>query len=105
MIVNVDISSALFYKSGPLVELCMEFLGVRGNAGQYLTSAMDRRRKNDLLKFIRNLNVETLDHEGHTRRRGIKAFSDQGADQEKFDLDGRQVTVAVSNVSDHDPPP
>ncbi|KAG8898432.1 hypothetical protein FRC01_010915, partial [Tulasnella sp. 417] len=58
MIINLDISSAAFYKPGPLIKLCLDYLGrsPESDPTPVLTATrFDPRVKRDLLKFIRNL--------------------------------------------------
>ncbi|KAG8992734.1 hypothetical protein FRB90_000927 [Tulasnella sp. 427] len=96
MVINVDISSAAFYKSGPLIKICMEYLGKSADAdpAQFLSAnRLDTRTRKDLAKFIRNLNVRTT-RNGESRVRAIKDISDRGADTLMFPLDGGgQISV------------
>ncbi|KAG8952529.1 hypothetical protein FRC00_006749 [Tulasnella sp. 408] len=82
MVINVDTSSAAFYKSGPLIKVCLEYLGRSPEADptQVLSaSRLDARTRRDLLKFIRNLNVRTQ-RGVETRIRAIRDISEKGAD-------------------------
>ncbi|KAG9047215.1 hypothetical protein FS837_002809 [Tulasnella sp. UAMH 9824] len=89
MIINVDIGSAAFYKSGPLIKVCLEYLGNNPEADptQFLSgSRLDAQTRRDLLKFIRNLNVCTQGN-GERRVRAIKDISEKGADTLTFLVD------------------
>lgn len=90
MVINVDISSAAFYKGGPLIRVCLEYMGRSPDADpvQFLSGArLDVRTRKDLLKFIRNLNVRTA-RKDETRVRSIKDISDKGADAITFTPEG-----------------
>ncbi|KIO29135.1 hypothetical protein M407DRAFT_21707 [Tulasnella calospora MUT 4182] len=89
MVINVDISSAAFYKSGPLIKVCLEYLGrsPEGDPVQFLSAnRLDARTRRDLLKFIRNLNVRTQ-RNGEARVRAIKDINEKGADTLMFSTD------------------
>ncbi|KAG8946718.1 hypothetical protein FRC04_011496 [Tulasnella sp. 424] len=96
MVINVDISSAAIYKSGPLIKVCLEYMGKSpdGDPLQFLSvNRLDQRTRRDLLKFIRNLTVRT-NRNGEIRDRAIKDISEKGADTLDFPLDeGGRITV------------
>ncbi|KAG8946717.1 hypothetical protein FRC04_011495 [Tulasnella sp. 424] len=98
MVINVDISSAAFYKSGPLIKVCLEYMGRSpdGDPLQFLAAnRLDQRTRKDLLKFIRNLTVRTT-RNGQSNNRSIKDISDKGADNLMFKLeDGSSISVAA----------
>ncbi|KAG9050899.1 hypothetical protein FS837_001553, partial [Tulasnella sp. UAMH 9824] len=90
MMINLDISSAAFYKSGSLIKLCLEYLGrsPESEPTAVLTATrFDPRTKRDLLKFIRNLKVRTRRNGTETQERGIKDLSEKGADALMFKKD------------------
>ncbi|KAG9005743.1 hypothetical protein FRB94_001309 [Tulasnella sp. JGI-2019a] len=96
MVVNLDISTGTFYKGGPLIGLCLEFLGVYGNPEPHLTGRIDKRKRNDLIKFIRNLKVKTQKKGEGPKIRPIKDLSKDGADDHMFpQADGNMTTVAA----------
>ncbi|KAG9022175.1 hypothetical protein FRB95_000611 [Tulasnella sp. JGI-2019a] len=96
MVVNLDISTGTFYKGGPLIGLCLEFLGVYGNPELHLTGRIDKRKRNDLIKFIRNLKVKTQKSGEGSKIRPIKDLSRDGADDHMFPLvDGNMTTIAA----------
>ncbi|KIO29143.1 hypothetical protein M407DRAFT_21713 [Tulasnella calospora MUT 4182] len=75
MVINADISAAAFYKSGPLIKLCLEYLGANPEANpvQFLSATrLDHRKRRDLAKFLRNLNVQ-ITRSGQTKQYSIKA--------------------------------
>ena len=97
MFINVDISTGLFFKSGPLIALCLELLGAPPNADptQYLGKNMNARAKNELLKYIRNLKVKTERRGQGAQVRQIKDISEKVADEHTFATDVGSTTVAV----------
>ncbi|KAG8958174.1 hypothetical protein FRC00_002972, partial [Tulasnella sp. 408] len=98
MLINVDISSAAFYKSGSPIKLCLEYLGrsPEEDPSQFLSgSGLNARTRRDLLKFIRGLNVRTQRNGEAGRVRAIKDISEKGADNLMFTTeDGRTISVA-----------
>lgn len=100
--INLDISSAAFYKSGSLIKLCLEYLGrsPESDPTSVLTATrFDPRVKRDLLKFIRNLKVRTRRNGTETQERGIKDLSDKGADALMFKKDdGGLTSVQVGSL-------
>lgn len=98
MVINADISAAAFYKSGPLIKLCLEYLGANPDANpvQFLSATrLDARARRDLAKFLRNLNIQ-ITRSGQTKHFSIKAVSEQGASNFLFDRDGTMISIAVS---------
>ncbi|KAG9047218.1 hypothetical protein FS837_002812, partial [Tulasnella sp. UAMH 9824] len=96
MVVNVDISSAAFYKPGPLIGLCLEYLEAspKANPVQFLSSnRLNTRTRVALAKFLRTLRVRTT-HGGNTRVRSIRSVSEQGANNLPFELNGTMISVA-----------
>ncbi|KAG8923760.1 hypothetical protein FRC01_012373, partial [Tulasnella sp. 417] len=102
MVVNVDISSAAFYKSGPLIKVCLEYMGRSPESDPVPVLSgprLDARNRRDLLKFIRNLNVRTQ-RNGESRVRTIKDISEKGADTLTFASDdGGTTSVALSKTA------
>lgn len=100
MVVNVDISSAAFYKPGQLIKLCLDYLEAspEANPVQFLNSnRLNTRTRVDLAKFLRTLRVRTT-HGGKTRVRSIRSVSEEGANNLSFESNGTMITVAVSVV-------
>ncbi|KIO16425.1 hypothetical protein M407DRAFT_33926 [Tulasnella calospora MUT 4182] len=96
MVINVDISSAAFYKPGPLIKLCLDYLGAstEGNPVQFLSSnRLNTRSRIDLAKFLRGLYVRTT-RGGETRLRSIRNVSEEGANARLFELNGTMISVA-----------
>ena len=99
MLINVDISTGVMYKEGPLLGLCREFIGGReANALAPRRGFPDRERVK-LQRFLTGVRVYTKNpHTGlidRTRPRIVKRLSSAGANDLTFSLrDGTQMTVA-----------
>lgn len=54
MLINVDISTGMMYKDGPLINLCLEFLGQPGNNPNLLSMAagFPPARRHNLQRFV-----------------------------------------------------
>lgn len=108
MLVNIDISTGTMYKHGPLIPLCMEFLGVRNNVQALCPSqpgqhgGMDNRDRIRLQRFLSGIRVVVnvrrpgqAQGQGHRPPRVVKKISERGASQLTFSLrEGGQMTVA-----------
>ncbi|CAK5272548.1 unnamed protein product [Mycena citricolor] len=98
MVINVDISTGVMYKPGPLIGLCLEFLDQpRSNPAQLLTSrGLDDRTRLRLGRFLAGVRVETKDAGSNARRaRVIRKLSQKGANELTFQMrDGQTKTVA-----------
>ncbi|KDQ64588.1 hypothetical protein JAAARDRAFT_116696 [Jaapia argillacea MUCL 33604] len=99
MLINVDISTGTMYKPGPLLDLCLEFLG---RSGQPLALAPARglpdRERIRLQRFITGIRVITVsaDPTAVSRTpRVIKKLSSAGASDLTFTMrEGGSLTVA-----------
>jgi len=93
LFINVDISSGLMYKPGPLIGVCLEALDAPGNQPAVLSAGLDRQRRQKLSKFLRGVRVEYGKKD--TRKGSIQGLSEKGANQEMFtDSAGRVLSVA-----------
>ncbi|KAK2460730.1 hypothetical protein APHAL10511_007200 [Amanita phalloides] len=96
LIVNVDTSTGMMYRAGPLIELCLEFLGHPGRP-ELLSPAKgfpDRERLK-LQKFINNLKVQiSTGTSGPPKFGVIRGISRFGADKITFDHNGTRTNVA-----------
>ncbi|KAJ7616353.1 argonaute-like protein [Mycena polygramma] len=99
MLINVDISTGVMYKPGPLIKLCLEFLNERDPA--ILSARLDDRRRIKLGRFIAGMRVETKDASrtaqgGVSRARVVRRLSNEGANTVTFIMrGGRSMTVAA----------
>jgi len=92
------------YKSGPLIDLCLDFFGRPGNPAILApTRGLPERERHRLSRFLTNIRVitPTLRSSNASGRppnpRVVKRLSSQSAKDFRFNLsDGRSTTVAVS---------
>lgn len=98
MVINVDITSGAFYKRGPLIPLCLEYLEKSPTADprQFLSEGtLTARNRASLAKFLRGLPVLTPRTRGADPRT-IKNVSANGASNVMFEsTDGQAMSVAV----------
>lgn len=104
MAIEVDISSAAFYKSGPLVKLRLEYLGASPeiDLARFLNANnLDARTRRGLAKFLRNLNVITP-YKAGANPKSIKNFSEEEANNVLLEANDTTTSVAVKNVSEEE---
>ncbi|KAJ7690020.1 argonaute-like protein [Mycena olivaceomarginata] len=91
MLINVDISTGVMYQPGPLINLCLSFLGQ--NDPLVLSRNLEDRRRIKLARFLAGIRVETRDA---SRNPGSgTALTQQGASDVTFVMrEGRTMTVA-----------
>jgi eukaryotic translation initiation factor 2C len=97
--VNVDITTGIMYKTGPLFGLCLEVIAdlhsIPGELDPRLLAPaqglMDATRL-DLSRFFKGARVTIEGGDG--RLRVIRGFSSHGANETLFDKDGKQMSVA-----------
>jgi eukaryotic translation initiation factor 2C len=58
LLLNVDISAAAMYRSGPLIDLCMEFLGL-SSIVQLLPRNLSEAQKRSLSNFLQPVLITT----------------------------------------------
>ncbi|KAJ7321835.1 argonaute-like protein [Mycena albidolilacea] len=98
MLINVDISTGVMYQPGPLINLCLSFLGQ--NDPLILSRNLDDRRRVKLARFLAGIRVETRDASrnpgsGASRARVVRKLTQQGASDVTFVMrEGRTMTVA-----------
>ncbi|KAA1466451.1 argonaute-like protein [Dentipellis sp. KUC8613] len=97
MLINVDISTGAMYKPGPLLSLCLEFLGKRGQPDA-LNGKIPERERLRVQKFISGIRILTPSSKGarpNASPRVVKRLSKNGANELTFRLgDGPTMTVA-----------
>ncbi|KAF8145988.1 argonaute-like protein [Mycena galopus ATCC 62051] len=102
MLINVDISTGVMYQSGPLIKLCLSFLGLNMNDPLQLSRNLDDRRRIKLSRFITGIRVETQDatrdpnpNNAVRRARVVRKLSQLGASDVTFQMRGGETkTVA-----------
>ncbi|KAJ7284419.1 argonaute-like protein [Mycena rebaudengoi] len=94
MLINVDISTGVMYSPGPLIQLCLKFLG--NNNPNILTRQLPDRQRVSLGRFIAGIRVKTKDAgSGAERTRVVRKLTREGANEITFTLrEGRSMTVA-----------
>ncbi|KAJ7500499.1 argonaute-like protein [Mycena galericulata] len=102
MLINVDISTGVMYQPGPLIDVCMSFLGIRDP--RMLSARMPDRQRLLLQRFIAGIRVQTRDAAaaaagavaGPPRPpRVVRKLSKEGADGVTFVMrGGGSMTVA-----------
>lgn len=98
LLVNVDISTGTMYKAGPLIDLCLDFLGRPGQP-QLLSpqKGMPDRERIRLQRFIAGVRITTTYTGERVRKtpRVVKKLSSAGANNLSFTMrDGKTMTVA-----------
>jgi eukaryotic translation initiation factor 2C len=95
---NVDISTGVMFKEGPLIQLCLEYLDDR-NPGPRDPKRLSPARLHDrdrisLQRFLVNLRV-SASHGGRTQTRPIQKLTALGANANMFTL--RQASISVAD--------
>lgn len=98
MLVNIDISTAVMYKPGSLIGLCLDYLGRPGGDPRLLAPAagFPERERVRLKRFISGMRVNVTNANGQRRSDvTIKDISTQGADALIFTpREGQPISVA-----------
>ncbi|KAF5361966.1 hypothetical protein D9756_002190 [Leucocoprinus leucothites] len=91
LLINVDITTGMMFKSGPLIDLCLSFFGEGNPRALAPRYGFTPRKIARLARFLSNLSIRTP----HTNRnRTIRGVSRAGANNSTFDLNGQMITVA-----------
>lgn len=91
--VNVDIATGVMYKPGPLINLCLEFLGQND---VNILSRLAERQRAQLQRFLANVRVVTK--YGPKRPLTIKKVTPEGAGRITFTM---RDTNQVMNVAEY----
>lgn len=98
MLVNIDISTGMMYKPGPLIHLCLDFFGRAGQQAAVLAPSrgLPERERQKLQRFLIGVKVTTnLPGSQGKSPRAVKKLSNVGARQLSFKLrEGGTITVA-----------
>ena len=97
LIVNIDLSTGMMYKQGPLLNLCIDFFGRAPNTSP-LTILAERQLRDiervRLQKFLSGVRVRVFITTGD-RERVVRGLTKQGANRLTFSTrEGTQMTVA-----------
>lgn len=99
MIVNVDISTGMMYKPGPLIDLCLDFFGGPRNPNRLSpTQSFPDRERLRLQRFLSGVRIVTP-HTGAngSHARVIKKLTSAGANALSFTMRGTGAVMTVSN--------
>ncbi|KAG6829528.1 hypothetical protein H0H92_004265 [Tricholoma furcatifolium] len=96
MVLNVDVSTAAMYKSGPLIQLCLAFFN---RSDSNFLAHLENRERLRLQRFLSGVKISAT-HTANTRPnappRTIKRLSTAGASATSFFLEnGTKMTVAA----------
>lgn len=97
MLVNVDISTAMMYKPGRLIDVCLEFFGRPGDPNILSTRRrLPERERLRLRSFLTGMKVVVTTGGGQSKLpRAIKSLSREGARDTTFQMrDGGASTIA-----------
>ncbi|KAF9270096.1 argonaute-like protein [Marasmius fiardii PR-910] len=106
MLINVDISTGLMYRSGPLIELCLDFFKKAGGDPNILSPArgLPDRQRLTLSRFISGMRI-AINSGNNTQTRVVKQLSQKGATELTFNLrEGGTMTVAQYFQQRHNRP-
>lgn len=70
ILLNLDISAAVFYRSGPLTGIALDFLGIPGNRADLLARISDHERRR-LAKFLHL--VKIVKRDGKSKPQSVQA--------------------------------
>lgn len=95
MVINLDISTGVMYRAGPLIELCLQFLGKNNAAVLSPTQGFPERERLRLQRFVSGLRITSPLGPQAGRPRGIRKLTAAGASALSFTpRDGPATTVA-----------
>lgn len=94
MVVNVDITTVLMYRAGPLMDVALEVLQKPPRAYQWLDAPMQDADRRALSKFLSRLRI-TVTHIARPtgKSRGIIGIKGSSAATTKFTKDGTATTI------------
>ncbi|KAF8806120.1 argonaute-like protein [Phlegmacium glaucopus] len=96
MYVNIDIATGIMYKSGPLIELFMEFFKKNDPSAFAPKRGFGERERIRLQKFVSNMRVVTK-HTGRDRAVVIKRLSNVGASSAMFTMRDNEKPISVAD--------
>ena len=96
MYINIDIATGIMYKSGPLIELFMEFFKQKDPAAFSPRRGLPDRERLRLQKFISNMRVVTT-HTGRERAVVVRKLSNSGASTTMFKMRDSDKSISVAD--------
>lgn len=96
MIINLDISTGLMYKPGPLIGLCLDFFGKNDPNILSPKRGLPDRERLRLQRFISNIRITTSHGpSGRAQTRVVRKLSSAGASGQKFTMrESGEISVA-----------
>ncbi|KAK7031291.1 hypothetical protein VNI00_013545 [Paramarasmius palmivorus] len=98
VILNFDITTGMFYKPGPLMNLALEFFGKNNPNVLSPTHGLPDRERLHLQRFISGIRVKVTSGDSKSRSKSrvitVQRLSREGARQLRFEKDGAQISVA-----------
>jgi len=92
MLINIDISTGAMYKSGRLIDLALEFLGL--STPNALRHGLPDRERLRLQQFISGIQI-VMPYRDPDRRRLVRKVTRESAHERTFEIgDGQTMTVA-----------
>ncbi|KXN86194.1 Protein argonaute-3 [Leucoagaricus sp. SymC.cos] len=91
LLINVDVTTAMMFKEGPLIDVCLSFFEERDPRTLAPRHNFTPRRITALAKFLSNLSIRTTHN---NRSRIIKSVSKAGARDLTFDFNGQRISIA-----------
>lgn len=95
LLVNIDLSTGMFYKPGPLMNIALEASGLR-DPRDLTATAFDHRRLRELERFLSGVRVSVQPAGGGPPNIVvIHSLTREGATNIRFEREGRQTNVAA----------
>ncbi|KAF5364873.1 hypothetical protein D9757_013044 [Collybiopsis confluens] len=97
LLINIDLSTGMFHKPGPLIDIALEILNQKNRNALYPSSGLPERALKVLDKFLKHVRVtvESASREAGSRALTIASVTRQGANEIVFQLrDGTSTNVA-----------
>ncbi|KAG8937957.1 hypothetical protein FRC00_008303 [Tulasnella sp. 408] len=97
MVITLDINFVAVYRSGPLIKLCLDYLGRNPDQDptQFLSAnSLNQNNKMCLAKYLRNLKVRSTGIHA-SKVHSIKDVSVHGADSLRLKTEDREISVAA----------
>jgi eukaryotic translation initiation factor 2C len=97
MTINVDISTGMMYRPGPLIDLCLDFFGRDRNPNRLSPSqGFPDRERLRLQRFLSGVRIVTR-HIAGSNARVIKKLTTAGANALNFTMRGGGGSTSVAN--------
>ena len=91
LLINVDVTAGVMYKSGSLLELCLGFFNESHPHALAPSHGFTLRNVNRLSKFLSNVFVRTI---YNNKRRKVMRVSQAGARELTFNCNGTMIDIS-----------